>query len=100
MSDYYSLPTGWLSPTGEFVDCSSYAHLPTADKILEELGIEDDDSDERLFKMGWCSIHLAIFFDRGYVFQARELTQEQIRFLEPYRDYMTDAKKNEYDKYK
>lgn len=82
--------TGWLSPTGEFIPCSAYSHISTAEKLYKKLcKIADDkfisNSDIELLKMGYVSITILSMFDHGFQFSVyRKLTPEQITFLEPY----------------
>ena len=56
-----SVHTGWLSPTGEFIQCNTYAHIKTADEIYSKFtGSSKCTStpDRELLKLGWVSISL------------------------------------------
>lgn len=83
-----SVHTGWLSPTGEFIQCNTYAHIKTADEIYSKFtGSSKCTStpDRELLKLGWVSISIMTFFDHGFDFShMQHLTSEQIAFLRPY----------------
>ena len=74
---------GWLSPTGEFIECGLYDHSVVAEKLTGD----PVQPDEILFKRGYAKITVsmlgkkeqAIFWDLH-----RDLTPEQVRFLRPY----------------
>lgn len=86
MSD---IKTGWLSPTGEFFPCSTYAHIDTACKICAELfkvdSIYISNPDIKLMDLGWVSITITSFVDHGFsICYKGHLTSEQKSFLKPY----------------
>lgn len=77
------IPTGWLSPTGEFFPCRPYEHTSTARDLLHDYGISKPEVE--LLNRGFCSISIVSFFDHGYAIGLRQhLTPEQKNFLEPY----------------
>lgn len=62
--------TGWLSPSGEFIQCHTYDHIDTAEEITEHLknrrnGIEAEDV---LYAAGWISITIAQIIEHGFRF--------------------------------
>ena len=112
MCNKESIKTGWLSPTGEFIPCDSYAHIDTALNIYAKLKRIDNidtiyisNPGAKLLDEGWCSISIASYFEHGFSFAAKRLTAEQVNFLKPYYegDYglpMTDSCKMDYEWYK
>lgn len=83
-----NLKTGWLSPTGEFVECPYYDHYETAKEIVNKCSAyfcADEDYDYYLEDHGWIGIHLSLFGAREWIISGNiRATPEQIRFLEPY----------------
>jgi len=80
---------GWLSPTGEFVKCSSYDHTETAREILSSIqNISEKDmkcADDVLTDSGWVYIGVSSLGRKEYrIYWNRHLTSEQILFLKPY----------------
>jgi hypothetical protein len=77
------LNTGWLSPTGEFIQCNIYDHI----SVAQDLTCEYRRADEVLMKRGYVQVSMnllgtrewAIFWDLHH-----NLTPEQTRFLRPY----------------
>lgn len=77
------MQTGWLSPTGEFIECDVYNHIYVARQLTHD-GYHADDI---LLKRGYVQIsrslmgnrEQAIFYDLRHT-----LTPEQVRFLRPY----------------
>lgn len=87
------LRQGWLSPTGEFRECSSYDHVSTAREIAEILHLPDIDvktgrqisGDDALMKCGWAYVGISSFWRHEWrIGWDRNLTPEQVRFLRPY----------------
>ena len=91
------LPLGWLSPEGEFVQCSCYAHLSTAREIINMLVPEDllcpsskynpekPQPDVFLLDSGWASINIHLLGKREYcIYWNRYLTDFQKIFLKKY----------------
>ena len=64
------MDTGWLSPSGEFIECEPRDHLSVADGIAQNLDIYDDDcnSDDVLLEFGWIRISILEFLEYGFVF--------------------------------
>lgn len=83
-----NLKTGWLSPTGEFLECAYYDHYFTAKEIVDRCSkyfCADEDYDRYLEEHGWISIHLSLFGERRWVIsETRYPSPEQIKFLEQY----------------
>lgn len=77
------MQTGWLSPTGEFIECDVFDHIYVARQLTHD-GYHADDI---LLKRGYVQIsrslmgnrEQAIFYDLRHT-----LTPEQVRFLRPY----------------
>ena len=86
--------TGWISPTGEFVECDSYSHISTAREIAEKLHLGQQydtkrarwlSDDEKLMNAGWVYVGISSFMGREWRIGWRSrLTSEQVRFLRPY----------------
>lgn len=92
-AEHYNAPddykSGWLSPTGEFIEAKYMEHLSLAADILEMLRPEEPLTapDTLLLNMGWVSIGIATLFEHGWSIYWRSghhLTYEQKKFLEPY----------------
>lgn len=62
--------TGWLSPTGEFIECESREHFIIAYNIAQRIGLHDENcnSDDVLLKHGWIRISMLTFFEHGFCF--------------------------------
>lgn len=84
---------GWLSPTGEFIECDSYNHIKIAQDVAEKLHLPSYDfenersisADDALFKIGWAHIGVTGSLKKEwFVFWNRKLTPEQVAFLRPY----------------
>ena len=62
--------TGWLSPSGEFIQCESYAHIATAERIASQLKLNSTGvrirDDDILINNGWIKIVFKRFMDFGY----------------------------------
>ena len=77
------MKTGWLSPTGEFIECNVCDHIDIARKLTGE----GYDADDILLRGGYVKISRSfmgmreqtIYYDVHHI-----LTPEQIRFLRPY----------------
>lgn len=77
------IPTGWLSPNGEFFPCESYAHISAARDLLHDYATSKPDAE--LLNRGFCSISIVTFLDHGYAIGLKQhLTPEQKAFLKPY----------------
>lgn len=83
---------GWLSPTGEFIQCALMDHLSVARDIAEKLNYPTYDSvkdkllhpDDRLYNHGWAHITRSLLGAHEYMINwERHLTLEQKRYLEP-----------------
>lgn len=91
--------TGWLSPSGEFFQCSCFDHVPTANRIVEQYGypaINTDGeilhSDDILLAHGWVHISISDFLF-GHEWRVnwgwnRFLTDSQKAVLCPYFDLL------------
>lgn len=87
------LRQGWLSPSGEFVECNSYDHLCVARSLAGHLNTPDYDqrrertvsADEKLMNAGWVYIGISSFMCHEWrIGWARDLSPEQRIFLKPY----------------
>jgi hypothetical protein len=77
------MKTGWLSPTGEFIECDICDHI----YIAKELTKEECEADDILLKRGYVKISRSLMGNREqkiYYDLHYNLTPEQIRFLRPY----------------
>lgn len=79
------MPIGWLSPTGEIIECYTYEHTAIASNIVDKYGLASIglSSDEVLIKNQWIHITRGQFFDHDYhVYYnlSKGPTAEQIRF--------------------
>ena len=84
------MDTGWLSPSGEFIECEPRDHLSVADDIAQNLDIYDDDcnSDDVLLEFGWIRISILEFFERGFHFPfvKENASENQRLFLHDFYD--------------
>lgn len=83
------LKIGWLTPTGELIECTGYEHLSTARDIAAKLGLLKNESraDDDLFNAGFVLIGRWTFLSHGWRIiwgWHHTLTPEQRRFLQPY----------------
>lgn len=69
------LRSGWLSPTGEFFECSYSDHIDVARELAEPLKLPDYDfkterrisADDKLMNAGWVYIGLSAIPPREWV---------------------------------
>lgn len=86
----FDLPLGWLSPTGEFIECNFAEHYSTAEDILSKdpVGIlKDGCADDQLINFGWVRISMKRMFVCAYEISwntDRHLSYEQFSFLQKY----------------
>lgn len=68
---------GYVSPAGEFYECSYRGHLTLATRIASQLGLNEfDDGEQALDQAGW--IRLSLGLDNIlYATQLQPPTQEQ-----------------------
>jgi hypothetical protein len=85
------LHTGWLSPTGELIQCGSFEHLAYARKIAKRFGYDENRPDgprhldDVLLFAGWMKISISNLIQTAWAINwNRILTPEQIRFIRPY----------------
>lgn len=92
-----NLPLGWLSPTGEFVECPVCEHTVVAVEICENLNYEIKSNrcfvyDDVLLTHGWVHVSRSLIGKKEYaIYWQTHLTPEQKIFLKPYfedRDYV------------
>lgn len=57
--------TGWLSPDGEFIECSYHDHFEAARQIALKLGLVDGIPDEDLMDIGWMKIRILGYLEHG-----------------------------------
>lgn len=77
------MKTGWLSPTGEFIECDVCDHV----YIARELTGEGYHADDTLLKRGYVQISRSLmgnYEQKIYYDLHHNLTPEQTRFLRPY----------------
>lgn len=80
------LHTGWLSPTGEFIQCDYMSHAATAQKIVEKYEVQlghEITEDDFLFQAGWIEIGFNMLGKQEYyILFETPLTDIQIRYLQ------------------
>lgn len=86
--------TGWLSPSGEFIECEPRDHLGVADDIAQSLNIYDNNynSDDVLLEYGWIRISILSFFEHGFHFSfiKDNASESQRLFLHDFYDKHRD----------
>lgn len=88
--------TGWLSPSGEFIECDPRYHWSMAVELGERLGLSEEEqnyADSFLIKYGWIEISFSLMLD-GYVFLYYKTASESQklflrRFLEENQESIT-----------
>lgn len=86
---------GWLSPTGEFIECQSYNHGYTAEKIVEKYYADEEytgewrsaswRSQDIIEKHQWVKLlpsHKSDFMMELGVLQTHPFTKKQIEWLQ------------------
>lgn len=89
-----NLRYGWLSPTGEFIECNYWEHYETADRIYKQVFHVDEvpfehifEEEDKLYEIGWIKISRSVFGMREWYFCGRKIwSAEQYNFLKPYID--------------
>lgn len=82
-------PTGFLSPTGEFIECDYMDHIIVAEELCEKLGYTEaiyHPTDILLEKFGFVQMSMSVLICWEYhVFwdSSHHLTEEQKNFLRP-----------------
>lgn len=92
------MDTGWLSPSGEFIECEPRDHLSMAEDIAQKLGIYDENciSDDVLLEFGWIRISFLTFFEHGFIFSfVKENASENQRlflldFYDKHREWISE----------
>lgn len=89
MEDLFS--TGWLSPDGEYIHCSTMDHYSVAADIVEERNIPCESSYylDALTEHGWIQISFQRLLGHGYIFLYdgnNHATDAQKEFLRKYFD--------------
>lgn len=81
-----NLKIGWLSPSGELVECCSYDHIAAAKEIADTRGMAAAwHPDDALMGAGWAYIGLSSFGTRELrIGWGKFLTDYQKNFLKPY----------------
>ena len=76
--------TGWLSPSGEFIECDPHDHWSMAVKLGEKMGLSKEDrniAEAFLMKHGWIEISFTVMLETGYVFLYYETASESQRLF-------------------
>ena len=76
--------TGWLSPSGEFIECDPHDHWGMAVELVEKLDLSEEDqrhADDFLIEHGWIRISFLLMLDTGYVFSYYEIASESQRLF-------------------
>jgi len=77
----FNLPTGWLSPTGDFYECAVYEHIAMARELIHT----EHRADEILVNGGWVSITISQLGNKEYyIWWKNFLQDEQKNFLKKY----------------
>lgn len=81
MKEDRKLKCGWLSPSGEFIECNPYDHIAVAEEVL---GSSIPSADEQLLNSGWVKIYRESFCGHKWgVTWYKFLTDSQKSFLSP-----------------
>ena len=80
---------GWLSPTGELLECNAYDHIVLADYLVNKLNytsVDYNSNEDLLLDMGWVQISICALTHRYAIWWAHShiLTREQKDFLNTY----------------
>lgn len=75
---------GFVSPSGEFIECDYYDHIPTAHKLLKNIyKIESNNPVDKLCEFGWIVIQRQfVGFSLDDLRKSPKLTKQQIDFVE------------------
>ena len=86
--DSNELKVGWLSPSGELVECPYFDHYSTARELVNKLGYTSRPStanDDILVEHGWVHIGISLLGTKEWaIFWKGFLTESQKNFLKPY----------------
>lgn len=90
------MDTGWLAPSGEFIECEPRDHMFISEDIARRLGVYDENrsSDDVLLDHGWIRISFLSFMFHGYVFSHYKAGSDNQklflkRFLEEHQDWIS-----------
>lgn len=84
------LPLGWLSTSGDFIECDRCDHIFYAEEILKRIcpvsyTYYNSRPDDGLLELGYVKISLSIVGRKEYlIYWNRHLTDSQKEFLIPY----------------
>ena len=84
---------GWLSPTGDLIECDGHAHVVKAMELAKRYyePKENVRADDTLLQHGWVRISKLTYNDKGLMFFMPErLTSIQRVFLEHVYNNATD----------
>lgn len=86
--DNNELKVGWLSPSGELVECPYFDHYSTAKRLVNKLGYASQTNvanDDILMEHGWVHIGISLLGVKEWaIFWEGFLTESQKNFLKPY----------------
>lgn len=79
------MKTGWLSPTGELIECAYFDHYATAKELVNKLSKNIDktiEPDDLLLQCGYAKLGISMLGMKSYyVIRNRKLTECQRYFL-------------------
>lgn len=84
------MPLGWLSPNGDFCECSYYEHTATAEEIIAQLNLSYDENiyyapDDFLLSKGWVKLGLSSLGNKEYwIHWERKMTESQKSYCKVY----------------
>ena len=83
-----NLPLGWLSPSGEFIECDYYNHISIAHELVEKYGyhkVGSKPDDDILLYNGWVHIGITSIGKKEWaIYWENFLTEEQKNAIKPY----------------
>lgn len=78
-----SIDSGWLSPSGEFIQCDPYEHIATAEKLAGDK-VPYFQADEYLMNHGWVKIYRGSYLDhKWHINWHGFLSEPQKSYLKP-----------------
>lgn len=80
------LSTGWLSPTGEFLECELFDHISLSKEIAKSYKHYLSEMEPSTFieNQGWIGIHISLFGKKEWIVSSNKMTEDQYQFLRKY----------------
>ena len=82
-----NMKIGWLSPSGDLWECSTFDHIAKADEIIDKYRyptLQYRASDEALLANGWVHISISQLTHEYRIWWNNFLTMSQKNFLKKY----------------